>query len=69
MPRDDCPLHPLAGSAHVQIHVCGHGTVHFTVGQVTLRVPGEWLDERAETLAFAAARHGARAPGRLRALC
>jgi hypothetical protein len=58
--RDDaCAQRELAAGAGCRVDQCDHGTVHLTVGALTLRLSPEQLAGLAATLAAAAERLGA----------
>ena len=60
MRRDEaCAQRELAAGAGSRVDQCDHGTVHLTVGALTLRLSPEQFADLAATLAAAAERLGA----------
>ena len=57
MRRDEpCTHHPLAAGQCCRVDRCDHGTVHLTLGAMTLRLSPEQLADLAATLEVAAQR-------------
>jgi hypothetical protein len=54
--RDGCTPRELAAGRGCRVDACDHGTVHLTVGALTLRLSPEQLADLAATLAAAAER-------------
>jgi hypothetical protein len=67
-PTDPCTHHALAEGRGCRVDRCDHGTVHLTLGAMTLRLSPEQLIDLSETLGLAVQRvakaYGGRA-GRL----
>jgi hypothetical protein len=55
-PTDPCTQHALAEGRCCRVDRCDHGTVHLTIGAMTLRLSPEQLVDLSETLATAAER-------------
>jgi hypothetical protein len=55
-PQDPCTHHALAAGECCRVDRCDHGTVHLTLGAMTLRLSPEQLADLAGTLAAAAQR-------------
>jgi hypothetical protein len=49
----ECPLTPLACGKGCRIDRCDHGTIHLTVGDVTLRLPPSRLAALSDLLSAA----------------
>ena len=60
MTAKSCTLDVLRSQAGCSVCLCEHGTVHLTIGSVTLRIGRAALDPLAELLAGAAAAAAAR---------
>lgn len=54
----DCGRRLLAAGRSCRVEQCSHGTVHLTIGALTLRVPVEALSDLAHTLGAALGRPG-----------
>lgn len=54
--NDPCTHHALAAGQHCRVDRCDHGTVHITLGAMTLRLSPEQLADLAATLEVAAQR-------------
>ena len=66
MRRDDpCTHHALAAGQCCRVDRCNHGTVHLTLGAMTLRLSPEQLADLAATLEVAAQRIDGVVPARL----
>jgi hypothetical protein len=55
-PTDPCRHHALAAGQCCRVDRCDHGTVHLTLGAMTLRLSPEQLADLAATLEVAAQR-------------
>ena len=55
-PQDPCTHHALAAGECCRVDRCDHGTVHLTLGAMTLRLSPEQLADLAATLEAAAQR-------------
>ena len=51
-----CPTRVLAAGPVCRVERCGHGTLHLTLGVLTLRLTDRQLEEIAATLEVAASR-------------
>jgi hypothetical protein len=65
-----CARRPLAGSAQCVVEECGCGTIHVTIGSLTLRLCPSTVADISSTLAEAMQRWAlAQLGGRGRAVC
>jgi hypothetical protein len=51
--QSDCRLTPIVAGGSCRIDRCEHGTVHLTIGDLTLRLSERALCNLADTLAVA----------------